>query len=243
MHEPVLRNVRERLLREGVAPRHVKRYVMELRDHLTDLIERECHAGLALPEAESKARTILGTESQLVQAMLDRGAPRSLAARAPWLAFGILPILSLLVLMILLGAASFGWFAPYHDSPFTDLPMSIRWLGLAVTALGSYGIGPLLALGCAVIAVRQRLASRWVWAGLALVALASGPIGIHIDFLNAVDGVSGGIRGALTQTVQNGGRLDIGATALLITVRTLGLLAFSALSYRLLRQRFEGSVA
>jgi hypothetical protein len=145
--------------------------------------------------------------------------------------------------MILLGAASFGWFAPYHDSPFTDLPMSIRWLGLAVTALGSYGIGPLLALGCAVIAVRQRLASRWVWAGLALVALASGPIGIHIDFLNAVDGVSGGIRGALTQTVQNGGRLDIGATALLITVRTLGLLAFSALSYRLLRQRFEGSVA
>jgi hypothetical protein len=239
----VLRNVRERLLREGVAPRHVKRYVMELRDHLADLVDRECNAGLTRPAAEAKAGTILGTESQLVQAMLDRGAPRSVAARAPWLAFGILPILLLLVLMILLGAASFGWFAPYQNSPFTELPTSIRWLGLAVTALGSYGIGPLLALGCVVIAVRQRLTSRWLWTGLALVALVSGPIGIHIDFLNAVDGAAGGIKGALTQTVQNGGRVDLGATALLIAARTLGLLAFSALAYRVLRQRFEGGVA
>lgn len=243
MHEPVLRNVRERLLREGVAPRHVKRYVMELRDHLADLVERECNAGLTRPAAEAKARTILGTESQLVQAMLDRGAPRSVAAKAPWLAFGILPILLLLVLMILLGAASVGWFAPYQASPSTELPTSIRWLGLAVTAVGSYGIALLLALGCVVIAVRQRLTSRWVWAGLALVALASGPIGIHIDFLSAVDGATGSIRGALTQTVQDSGRLDIGATALLVAARTLGLLVFSALSYRVLRQRLEGHVA
>jgi hypothetical protein len=243
MHEPVLRNVRERLLREGVAPRHVKRYVMELRDHLADLVERECNAGLARPAAEAKARAILGTESQLVQAMLDRGAPRSVAARAPWLAFGIVPILLLLALMVLLGAASFGWFAPYQDSPSAELPTSIRWLGLVVTAVGSYGIGPLLALGCVIIAVRQRLASRWVWVGLALVALVSGPIGIHIDFLSAVDGATGGIRGALTHTVQNGGRLDPGATAVLIAARTLGLLVFSALAYRVLRQRIEGDVA
>ena len=191
MHEPVLRNVRERLLREGVAPRHVKRYVMELRDHLADLVDRECNAGLARPAAEAKARAILGTESQLVQAMLDRGAPRSVAARAPWLAFGILPILLLLVLMILLGTVSFGWFAPYRDFPPAELPASIRWLGFATTAVGSYGIGPLLALGCVVIAVRQRLTSRWLWVGLALVALVSGPIGIHIDFLSAVDGAAG----------------------------------------------------
>lgn len=39
------------------------------------------------------------------------------------------------------------------------------------------------------------------------------------------------------------GRLDIDATALLVAARVLGLLVFSALSYRVLRQRFEGVVA
>ena len=243
MLEPVLRNVKERLLREGVAPRHVNRYVMEMRDHLTDVIQRETQAGLAPPAARAKAMTLLGTESQLVQAMLDRGPQRALAARAPGVAFGLLPIVLMLALTISLGMLSMGWFNPYRDTPLADLPAGIRTLSVAVTALGSYGIGLLLVLGCVVMAVRQRLTSRWVWAGLALVALACGAIGVHVDLLTTVNGAAGGIRGSFIQTALREGNIDLGATAILMATRTLGLLAVSAVLYRILRRRLEYSAA
>jgi len=41
----LLRELEERLLRAGVAPRHVRRYVAELRDHLADLRAEEERAG------------------------------------------------------------------------------------------------------------------------------------------------------------------------------------------------------
>jgi hypothetical protein len=238
MSDLMLRNVRERLLREGIAPRHVNRYVTELRDHLTDLIHRECGTGVDRPAGEARARSILGTESQLVQAMLDRDPPRSMAAKAPWMTFGILPILALLALLMLLGTASMAWFAPYRDIPLAEMPASIRALRVLVTALGSYGISLILALGCVVVAVRQRLTSGWMWAGLALVAAISGALGLHVEFINA----AGGIHGSLTQSVSHNGHLDIGATALLVSARALGLLAIATLTLRLLRQRIERSV-
>jgi hypothetical protein len=236
MSDPTLRNVQESLLREGIAPRHVNRYVMELRDHLTDLVERECAAGADRTSGCEKAQTILGTESQLVQAMLDRSPPRSLAARAPWFAFGLLPILSMLVLTIILGRLSLGWFAPYRGSSLTELPESVGLVSLAVTAVGSYGIGLLLVLGCVVTAVRQRLDSAWIWAGVTLVALACAAIGLHIEVLTAVNGTAG-IRGSVLQTALRGGEIDIGATALLMSARALGFLALAAIGFSVLRRR------
>src|SRR5690348_7687353 len=76
-----LENVRIQLLRAGIPPGHVNRYVRELREHLSDLIERERAKGLSTGDAEAKARALLGTDSQLVQAMVDREPPRSLAAK------------------------------------------------------------------------------------------------------------------------------------------------------------------
>ena len=107
-------NVHERLLRAGVSPRRVSRYVAELREHLTDLVARERAAGLDEQEAEAKARIILGTDAQLVQAMLDRGVPRSLAAKAPWAVFGVFPVVALVVVVMLLLNWSRGFFLPYR---------------------------------------------------------------------------------------------------------------------------------
>jgi hypothetical protein len=212
--------------------------VRELRDHLTDLIHRECATGVDRPAGEEKARSILGTESQLVQAMLDRDAPRSMAARAPWMTFGILPILLLLALLMLLGTASIAWFAPYRDIPLAEMPAGIRALRVLVTGLGSYGIALMIALGSVLVAVRQRLTSGWMWIGLVLVAVISGALGLHVEFISA----AGGIRGSLTQSVSHGGHVDIGATAVLMSARALGLLAIATLALRMLRQRIERSV-
>jgi hypothetical protein len=239
MSDPMLRNVREKLLREGIAPRHVNRYVIELRDHLSDLIERESTTGLDRKAAHVRAHALLGTESQLVQAMLDRGPPRSLAARAPVVAFGLLPIIALVSLTILLGVLSMGWFNPYRDVPLADLPSGISTLSGAITMLGSYGIGLLLVLGCVLTAVRQRLTTPWMWVGLILVTVTCGAIGVHVDLLTTVNGAGGGIRGSFIQTALRGGNIDVSATAILMAARTAGFLGFAVLMLWLLRRRID----
>jgi len=52
--------LRERLLHAGVAPRHVRRYLTELTDHLADLTAEEERAGRTLTDAESAASARLG---------------------------------------------------------------------------------------------------------------------------------------------------------------------------------------
>ena len=51
-------HVREQLLRAGISPRHVRRYVIELREHLADLSARERDAGHDTPTATERARAV-----------------------------------------------------------------------------------------------------------------------------------------------------------------------------------------
>jgi hypothetical protein len=53
--------LRERLLRAGVAPRHVRRYLTELDEHLADLMAEEEAAGRSRADAETAAILRLGT--------------------------------------------------------------------------------------------------------------------------------------------------------------------------------------
>ncbi len=73
------RDLEERLLREGVSPRHVRRYLTELRDHLADLRAEEERAGRQGVEAESAAVARLGSEEELATAMLRRRELRPIA--------------------------------------------------------------------------------------------------------------------------------------------------------------------
>ena len=76
--------LRERLLQAGIAPRHVRRYLAELDDHLDDLIQVQRDAGYDTDDAEIRARARLGDDDDLTKAMLARPALYSLPARAPW---------------------------------------------------------------------------------------------------------------------------------------------------------------
>ena len=55
-----LAELRERLLRAGVAPRHVRRYLSELADHVADLRGEEERAGSGTVAAEAAALERLG---------------------------------------------------------------------------------------------------------------------------------------------------------------------------------------
>jgi hypothetical protein len=89
----------DRLLRGGIAPRHVKRYLRELDEHLSDIAEAQAAAGHDAPTAAARARAALGTDEELADAMLKQRDFRSLSARFPWLVFGVLPVLALSLAM------------------------------------------------------------------------------------------------------------------------------------------------
>jgi len=96
-------HLRERLLKGGIAPRHVRRYLRELADHLDDLAAAEREAGQSKEEALRISRDRLGNEDHLAEAMLARPDLKSWAARAPWLLFGLAPPVAILAAFFALG--------------------------------------------------------------------------------------------------------------------------------------------
>src|SRR5438552_2322388 len=86
-----LNELRERLLRAGVAPRHVRRYLAELADHLADLRAEEERAGRSRADAESAALARLGGVDNLAKAMIEQRQFQSWCVRAPWAMFCLAP--------------------------------------------------------------------------------------------------------------------------------------------------------
>ena len=111
----------ERLLRAGVAPRHVRRYLRELGDHLADLRAEEEHAGKSRADAVSAALARLGEMEDLARAMMEQSHLQSWSARAPWAMCGLAPLFVLaaawFVALFILWS---GWqiFKPEATSPF-----------------------------------------------------------------------------------------------------------------------------
>ena len=121
-HE-LLNELRERLLRAGVAPRHVRRYIKELADHLADLRAEKEREGRSPADAESESLMRLGSMDDLAKAMTERKEFQSWCVRAPWAMFGLAPILFLtgayLIALLILWS---GWqiFLPGSDTPFVQ---------------------------------------------------------------------------------------------------------------------------
>jgi hypothetical protein len=165
--------VAETLLKGGVAPRHVRRYVRELDDHLGDLTERQREAGYDGDDAASRARAALGGDGELAQAMLDQPGLRSWPARLPWLVFGLLPpvltavaglALYAVVYFIGNGAAKIGAVLPVPQDWLTGFSMA------AMTAINVLAV-PVIAVALAWLAERQRLKLSWPLLGIALLLL------------------------------------------------------------------------
>ena len=162
----------ERLLRAGVAPRHVRRYLTELADHLTDLRIEEERTGHNPLDAESAALIRLGDTDELVNAMIGQRQFQSWCVRAPWAMFGVAP-------MLLLAGAYFvacfilwsGWkiFLPANSTPFVEID------GVAIFYFGFgrllYFCAPIfVGWGIGLVAIRQRIRAAWPFVSLILIA-------------------------------------------------------------------------
>lgn len=164
-------NVHERLLRAGVAPRHVRRYERELTEHLDDLIAMQKARGYDGEDAYLRARALLGPDEELTQAMLNRRQFRSFSARVPWLVFGVAP---LFVIAGLLTGVGFTMVGLWHFGLAGHVSSSARWLNEILQlwcSMVTVTTGPLAATFFMILALRQRLPLRWPVVAVLIVAV------------------------------------------------------------------------
>ena len=98
MHDIDLSQLQSRLLRSGVAPRHVQRTVTELQDHFDDLVEQGLAGGADRLAARAAARELLGSFDDIADAVRARPELRSWAFRHPRMAAVVYPLTCLAVL-------------------------------------------------------------------------------------------------------------------------------------------------
>ena len=178
--------LRERLLRAGVAPRHVRRYLTELADHLADLRAEEERAGRSRAEAESAALVRLGKMDDLARAMIQKRQFQSCCARAPWAIFGVAPLF--LLAGAYLVACIYLWCGWKIFLPGSDTPFGVRFTGPIYEFANIYFqagklyyfVAPVLVgWSIGLIAARQRLKAVWPTVGLVLIAWMGGTAKIH----------------------------------------------------------------
>lgn len=231
-----LENVRQQLLRAGIPPRCARRYVTELREHLADLTERERKAGLNATAASERARELLGTDAQLTQAMIET-APRTLAARAPWAVFVLLPLVGLLAVIAAMVEFMFQLLNPVYSAWPGGVPTTYVGIIAGASFVTTYLLGPAMAGACIFVALRQRLSSPWVCIGLVLIALASSLFGFHMHVFPPLGADPGGPKFSVVPAVYVDGHLSAAATLSLVAMHATVLFAVAAFTLHLLRTR------
>lgn len=171
------------LLNGGIAPRHVRRLVREVSDHYCDL-----HAAHGASEADRR----IGTADEIVRDALARPALKSWGARWPWAIYGICP--SVLMLAIpyvfffsLLGvlfpiATSFGWIKEITDPTVMRTNPTEIFVFDTLCLFFTYAFMPLLGIGFGLVALRQRMRSRWVAGGIIVLCAIGGLFAMGVDW-------------------------------------------------------------
>ena len=98
MHEPEFRVLARRLIEAGIAPKHVRRTVDEMRDHFDDLVEAGLEKGRQHDRAHQRALRELGQVDDLVHEMAAHPELKSWASRYPRTAIVVYPLACLAAL-------------------------------------------------------------------------------------------------------------------------------------------------
>ncbi len=173
---PHFDELRETLLRGGVAPRHVRRYLAELEHHYDDLIAEERAHGVTGPAAGAAAMERLGSNEQLAAALLAKPELRSRMARYPWLSFAILPPLGVILGFALVVVATQlifiqgGVYIP-RQGFIAPAPTWLVWTLQGTMFALNFLVVPLLGALLAWVAQRQRMKLLWPVLGMGLLLL------------------------------------------------------------------------
>src|SRR5215470_17986671 len=188
MQSQPLESLSERLLRAGVAHRHVRRYMRELHDHFEDALREELAKGSDRSLAEQAAWAQLGNEEELARSVLTQPALRSTAARFSALVFGAAPVF---IWVASLALTLFGLVVLDDTYDIARLPSWHWFLGswYALFLLCVRVLPVILGVLLLIASARQRTALYWPIIGTAIVALLGGTIDVDLT-LAATPGAS-----------------------------------------------------
>lgn len=172
-----LAQLAERLLRAGVAPRHVQRSVEELRAHRTDLLAQLSADGVSGEEAERTVEARLGSVETCYAATVARPELLSWSHRRPGVVFVMLPVLAFIALVVACVALTVGLaqlVQPEYKLRGVVSP-GVRTAGEFLRLLILWGVPAFVAAFSVLLAARRRLRPWWPALGVLLIAfLGSG---------------------------------------------------------------------
>jgi hypothetical protein len=182
MAKPRFDELTECLLRAGIAPSHVQRYVRELRDHYEDLYRAACESGQKPSAAAHAARTKLGSDDALAESVLAQPELRSIAARYPALVFGVAPFLMWMGLHTLAVWALLGVVTSNEHELRSQIPLDRLVRMVEVYCLVLVRVLPvLLSAGVFWSAMRRRASARWPITGAVAMTIAAASIAVIAD--------------------------------------------------------------
>lgn len=100
MADPTFDDLRKSLLESGIAPRHVRRLILELHDHCDDLRQEALSAGFDPAAATARAVRRLGDQQVLARKMAGIPQLRTWAYRYPRIARIYYPLACVLLLPV-----------------------------------------------------------------------------------------------------------------------------------------------
>jgi hypothetical protein len=179
--------LREELLRAGVAPRHARRAVMEIEGHSQQLIDDARGSGANQHDACIEAQRRLGTNQELVRQYAARPELRAWSRRWPSICFTLVPLFAYVAIAIvtLLGIWSIGdHMAPYLRQIHVP-PDVTHGIDLAARIVFLWVLPLCVSAAFTLLAGRRRSALRWPF--LAIVSISA-----LASLSNVVVNVTGG---------------------------------------------------
>ena len=221
------------MLRAGVAPRHVRRAVLEIEVHFHQLVDDGLARGESENDANLKAQGLLGTDQTLIQRYADMPELRSWASRWTAIWFTIVPLLSFMALFV----ATMAMFSLIgHHMAVHQMHVSARAsyrIDLAARITCLWTIPLLLAGAFAVLAYRRRIAPGWPVAGILIMCGLASLINVGVAL---PDGVTRG---------QTAAGIGISAESLpgqILHAAVIAMLVLAPLWLALRRLRREGAI-
>jgi hypothetical protein len=184
MDEQRFNELREALLRTGVAKHNVRRAMLEMEGHFRQLIAEGCGRGASDHDARIEAHKLLGTNQVLVQRYAAHPELLAWSRRWPAIWFLLLPLITYLAvsaatLMAILIVTD--QMAPYLHRIHVA-PEVTHGIELAARTVMLWLFPWFVAAAFAVLAYRRRVALRWPLVGIVSISALASLVNVDVTF-------------------------------------------------------------
>jgi hypothetical protein len=174
--------LREQLLRAGVATRKIRRAVLEIEGHFQQLVDEQVARGIPEDFARSEAHRLLGPNQTLVQHYAARPEFHAWSRRWPAVWFTLVALAAYLALSI--SSLAILHTVIEHMSDYlrhvSIAPQVTHRIDLAARIVLLWLFPWIVAIAFAVLAYRRRVALHWPIAGIVALSILASLINVSV---------------------------------------------------------------